>query len=798
MSIVFNSLTENHDFIHIVIAVLVLGLSLVCALLVFQRGMIDRSETGSRRWIIAAGIVTGLGVWATHFIALLGYHPGFPIKFDAFVTLMSALVAVVGLTVATSIASNSGTPARKLAAALMGSGTVIVMHYFGMTAMKDSVDITYDARLVLVSIAFCVGFYSLAYGLRLSALPALRNVLSWACGMLAILGIHFIGTAAMSITPLASVPETGWLMGAGALSAIIATSICLILMFAALAAGLDSLVVQMRNIESLKLSALADSSHEALFMVSEDGKVIQANMAAETMLGIPRGDMQSANIFDILQLNDLGNFTDGKDRLIAEHVLHISGGHDVTVEITTRAMKDSEAGFTFFAVRDLTRQLRQEAKVRALAYRDTLTGLPNRAAFNMTLEAAIRDKPYACADLAVFIIDVDEFKEVNDQFGHATGDSLLKIAGRRISSCLSPADMVARLGGDEFAVILRGRTSIHQIKWTANKIIKTFATPITLGTRSLSMGASIGIALAEPEATGTARVLTAADRALYAAKEAGRGCYRVYDASLHEVHEQKRDLETALHQALEGDQFVLHFQPKVCSHTRAVVGREALIRWNRPGRGMVYPDHFIPVAEQSLLINDIGRWTIRAACEAAIEWDANETVAVNLSARQFLDPDLVADIRDVLHETGLNPSRLELEITETALILNKQLAATILMQLKAIGIKIALDDFGTGYSSMSYVQSFPFDRLKIDRSFVAAMNGDRKSRAIVEAIISLAHSLDIPVVAEGVETEEQASLLRSLLCEEIQGFLIARPEPFILPRKAEPISARSLAPLSAA
>ena len=183
------------------------------------------------------------------------------------------------------------------------------------------------------------------------------------------------------------------------------------------------------------------------------------------------------------------------------------------------------------------------------------------------------------------------------------------------------------------------------------------------------------------------------------------------------------------------------------------------------------------MAEQSLLINDIGRWTIRAACEAAINWDENETVAVNLSARQFLDADLVENVRKVLRDTGLRPSRLELEITETALILNKQLAATILHELKSLGIKIALDDFGTGYSSMSYVQSFPFDRIKIDRSFVGAMNGDRKSRAIVEAIISLAHSLDIPVVAEGVETEEQATLLRSLLCEELQGFLIARPAP---------------------
>lgn len=777
MSIVFNSLTNHHDFMHMLIAIAVLGFSLVCSLLVFQRGQVAATETGSRRWVIAAGIITGLGVWATHFIALIGYQPGFPIKFDAIVTLMSALIAIVGLTTATSIAHNSRTTVRKLIAAFIASCTVVTMHYFGMTALHDSVLMTYDPLLVAFSVIVCFGFYIIAYTCRRSEHPFVRNVVSWSCAMIAILSAHFVGMAAMTLTPRETISQTGWLMGTGALSITIATTTCLILLFAALAAGLDSLLVQLRNLEARKLSALADSSREALFMVSDRGKVIQANMAAEILLGIPRDSMPGADISDILQLKDLPNLINGEDRLIDERTLRSSGGQELTVEIATRAMQDADMGFTVFAVRDLTKRLRQEAKVRALAYRDVLTGLPNRAAFNSTLEAAIRDKPYAPSDLAVLIIDVDEFKEVNDQFGHGVGDGLLRIVGRRISACLSPADMVARLGGDEFAVILRGRTSIHQIKWTANTILKSFAAPVTLGTRSLLMGASVGVALAEPDAVGPARVLLAADRALYAAKEAGRGCYRVYDSALHEVHEQKRDLEAALHEAVEDEQFVLHFQPKVCSQTRAIVGREALIRWNRPGRGLVYPDTFIPVAEQSLLINDIGRWTIRAACEAAINWDENETVAVNLSARQFLDADLVENVRKVLRDTGLRPSRLELEITETALILNKQLAATILHELKSLGIKIALDDFGTGYSSMSYVQSFPFDRIKIDRSFVGAMNGDRKSRAIVEAIISLAHSLDIPVVAEGVETEEQATLLRSLLCEELQGFLIARPAP---------------------
>ena len=338
-------------------------------------------------------------------------------------------------------------------------------------------------------------------------------------------------------------------------------------------------------------------------------------------------------------------------------------------------------------------------------------------------------------------------------------------------------DFVARLGGDEFAVLLRHRTSIRQVAQTAQDMLTTLAEPLPIGRRTLTTGASIGIAIASTTTSASERILMAADRALYAAKESGRGCFRLYDNRLHSEHSQKKKLERALHEAVQLDQFELHFQPKVCANSRKVLGREALIRWNRPDFGLVYPDDFIPVAEQSLLINEIGRWTIRAACDAAISWDDNVSVAVNLSARQFLDPDLVEHIRQSLEQSGLDPARLEIEITETALIHNKQLAAAILTKLKEVGVQIALDDFGTGYSSMSYIQTFPFDRIKIDRSFVASMNADRKSRAIVEAIIHLAHSLDIPVVAEGVETEEQANALVTLACEELQGYLIARPAP---------------------
>ena len=376
------------------------------------------------------------------------------------------------------------------------------------------------------------------------------------------------------------------------------------------------------------------------------------------------------------------------------------------------------------------------------------------------------------------IIDLDEFKEVNDQYGHGAGDTLLKAVGRRISNQLSDKDMVARLGGDEFAVLVRGRSTPEEVTRVANNILAAISEPLAMGKRTLNCGGSIGIAIVPQRATSPARILTFADRALYSAKADGRGCVRFYDAILHKRQIEKRNLERALHKAIENDEFVLHFQPKVSASSRAIVGREALIRWNRPNVGLIGPDEFIPLAEQSMLINDIGRWTIFAACSAASQWSGKETVAVNLSARQLLDPDLVDHVRTALEQTGLDPERFELEITETAIIHNTQLATSILLDLKALGIKISLDDFGTGYSSMSYIQDFPFDRIKIDRSFVTSMNANVKSRAIVEAIIHLAHSLDIPVVAEGVETEDQAEALAQLACEELQGYLIAAPAPF--------------------
>ena len=787
MYYVFNCIANEHDFIHVLMATLVLSFSSACAQVVLLRSLVALSRRGQIIWMIAAGTVMGIGAWAMHFIALLGYRPGFPVEFDGWITILSPLITIAGF-IATAALLTPGktastpvmTGARRLGCAIFATASVAAMHFFGMSALKASAIIEYDPATNVA--AFGIGFicFSVTYFAGLLRSPRLASGIAWLSSLFAVASIHFIGAAGTTLIPVKGLVAPVWVLSTGNVGFVIALGAGLILIVAALAVGLDRLIQSMRTQEKRKLSLLADSALEGLFVVSSNGKVIEANLTAQTMLDKSRDALCGRQITDLLQMDDLTDLSLLTDQNLPERSLTFANGSRMIVDIKSRAISDNAGSFIVFAVHDQTDRIRNEAKVRALAYRDVLTGLANRVTFNMALSSAIKNNPAATYDLAVMIIDIDDFKEVNDQFGHQAGDLLLKTVARRMARCLNKGDLVARLSGDEFAVLKRDCTDKAQIAATARALLEAISEPVKLGQRTLSVGASIGISVGVPHSGGLTRVLTSADRALYSAKKAGRGCYRFYDRRLHREHEDRRTLEAALHNAIMLEQFELHYQPKVCSRTRAIVGQEALIRWHRPDHGLVYPDQFIPIAEQSLLINQIGKWTLRAACEAAVAWDENITIAVNLSARQFLDPDLVENVRLALSGSGITPSRLELEITETALIQNTLLAVAVLNELKVIGVQIALDDFGTGYSSMSYVQIFPFDRIKIDRSFVAAMNADHKSRAIVESIIHLAHALRMPVVAEGVETEDQAAALSRLGCEELQGYLIARPQPLAI------------------
>ena len=419
-------------------------------------------------------------------------------------------------------------------------------------------------------------------------------------------------------------------------------------------------------------------------------------------------------------------------------------------------------------------------KLRQMALSDGLTGLPNRISFSSHLRQEMERAPADHRIIAVIGIDLDRFKEINDIRGHDAGDHALKAIGQRMSLMLRDGEFVARMGGDEFAAVKRFG-DISELAGFITRLDQACAAPIHLDGLELAVGASIGVSIYPQDGDSAERLVGNADLAMYRAKASiGQNvCY--YEAQMDELARKRRDLELELRQAAELDQLELHFQVQQSVSDRgAVTGYEVLLRWNHPARGRVPPEEFIPLAEESGAILDIGAWVLRTACRAAAAWPRPDKIAVNLSAVQLVHSDIARLVHETLVETGLSPSRLELEITESCIIHDKVRALHALRQIRALGVTIAIDDFGTGYSSLDTLRSFPFDRIKLDKSFMNELIDNPQSRAIVRAVLALGKSLDIKVLAEGVETEAQLDVLRGEGCDEAQGYLLGRPGPLPL------------------
>ena len=433
--------------------------------------------------------------------------------------------------------------------------------------------------------------------------------------------------------------------------------------------------------------------------------------------------------------------------------------------------------------RDVTQAMLAEQKVHELARYDSLTGLPNRNMFLGELERAAMRARRNGETFALCFLDLDRFKTINDTVGHDGGDELLKTMAARLRRTVRESDLVARLGGDEFVVLLEGSASASDVSFIAHSLKRAIAEPLSIHGRSFLVTGSIGIGLYPADGEDAATLLKHADAAMYLAKEKGKNNVQFYTAELADLAARQFETESALRLALVRQEFVLHYQPKVDVLTRRVLGMEALVRWQHPTRGMVPPGDFIPLAEERGLIVPIGRWVIQAACRQIRDWrHAGLTVprvAVNLSARQFADEALVEDIAQAMREHGVAPADIEIELTESVLMVDPDRANTVLQRLHGMGVRISIDDFGTGYSSLSYLKRFPAETVKIDRSFIRGLPGDGDDTAITQAVIAMAHSLGLTVIAEGVENEEQLAALRRLGCDEAQGFLLGRPMPAV-------------------
>ena len=530
---------------------------------------------------------------------------------------------------------------------------------------------------------------------------------------------------------------------------------------------------------------LFDGVPVGLYQFTPDWRILEANPALVAMLGYPdRESLCQTSAVEIYaepeELKRWQALIEREGVLPAyELKLRRRDGEIIWIENNGRVVKEPNSGQMLYyegSMEDITARKRAEEQLLHNAFHDPLTGLPNRALFVNHLKLALeRAKRHDDLLFALLFLDLDRFKLVNDSLGHGVGDKLLIAVAQKLKACLRPEDTVARLGGDEFAILLNDIADLSAAIHVAERIQKELSAPIRFGGHEVFTSASIGIALSSTGYERTEDILRDADIAMYRAKSRGQACYEVFDKAMHARALAHLRLEADLRRAVKRQEFCLQYQPIVSLGSNRINGFEALVRWQHPKRGLMYPAEFIPMAEETGLIISLGQWVLREACGQMRQWQeqypelADCTMAVNLSSKQLLEVTLVEQIKQILEETGLDAKNLMLEITESALMENAQMAAAMLTQLREFGVRLSIDDFGTGYSSLSYLHRFHADTLKIDRSFISRIDVDQENREITKTILNLAANLAMNVVAEGVETKGQLAQLSALSCQYGQG-----------------------------
>ncbi|MFH1343506.1 MAG: EAL domain-containing protein [Pseudomonadota bacterium] len=535
--------------------------------------------------------------------------------------------------------------------------------------------------------------------------------------------------------------------------------------------------------KSQHLDTAINNMTQGLVLFDASGRLVICNQRYIDMFGMsPEVAKPGCHLRDLIRhRQELGSFVgdvdaycarflDPKDDLINDTVISVPDGRMIRL-----IYKRSPDGGWATTMEDVTERRRVAAKIEHLAHYDALTNLPNRTLFQRHAEGLLLQT--ADVQFAILYIDIDEFKRINDSLGHLIGDEFLRGVSGRLLEAVGPSDFVARLGGDEFAILQRDVVCDDDVEALIAKVYRALRTPFDCLGHSLGGDASIGVAIAPRHGSDLFGLLKSADLAMYAAKASGRRTHRFFEPAMEAQANLRRELERDMRIAIAAGGFEIHYQPIVDLGSNGITGCEALLRWRHPVRGMVSPADFIPVAEETGLIEEIGQWVLRTACAEAAAWPAHIRVAVNVSPIQFRSPTLSLKVAAALADTGLDPRRLELEVTEAVLIADDDAALVALNQLRALGVHIALDDFGTGYSSLSYLQRFPFDKIKIDRSFVKELTRGTGSASIIKAVVSIAADRDMITTAEGVETEQQRETVQSLGCTQMQGYLFSAARP---------------------
>jgi diguanylate cyclase (GGDEF)-like protein/PAS domain S-box-containing protein len=768
---VYNCVAYAHDLRLVGLAAFICALASLTAINLLRYA---RKASGNMRfvWIAISAISTGFGIWATHFVAMLAFDPGIASGYNIPLTVLSLVAAILLTGVGLHVSLIPNWRHGPWIGSAIVAGGIAAMHYTGMAAFDIAGVVLWDPFLVFASIgiAAAIGTVALPVGLH-------GSDEKWKVGgalllTLAICSLHFTAMAAMSIIPdpTVEVPQStlpaGWL----ALAVALASFVILGLAFAAVL--LDIRDERRSELEVDRMRDLANASVEGL-LVCDGEKIVSVNTSFALLADQPASSLVGAGLESCFPDKAArARLLAGSNQTVETGLRHRDGSI-TPVELLLRPIVFSGRPHHVVAVRDLQARKEAEQHIHYLAHHDALTSVPNRSYFNARVDQEIASLTNG-ESLAVLCLDLDRFKEVNDLFGHAAGDIVLQTVATRITAVLGERQMIARLGGDEFAILMPGVKNPEAAGRLAEAVLEALRAPSdTPETNSIST--SIGIAVCPDDAMDREALLSHADTALYRAKTDGRNTYRFYEASMGAAVRERRMLEHDLRLAIARHELRLVYQPQRGTQSQAMTGFEALLRWKHPVRGEISPAVFIPIAEESGAILEIGAWVLQTACREAATWEQPLTVAVNVSAIQLYNPDFVGELHQILLDTGLSPRRLEIEITETALVRDFNRALTTLRQVKAFGVRIAMDDFGTGYSSLSNLRAFPFDKIKIDGSFIKSVNSNEQAATIVRAVLGLGRGLGLPVLAEGVETAAELQFLRDEQCDEVQGYLLGRP-----------------------
>jgi len=768
---VYNCITTAHDLKLVALAALICVVASFAAINLLRHA---RKSSGHLQgvWLAVSAISTGFGIWATHFVAMLAFTPGIPSGYNIILTILSLVAAILltGAGLAVSITPN-WRHGPWVGGAIVAGG-IAAMHYTGMAAFEIAGVILWDPALVAASILIgaAIGAVALPVGLH-------GEQEKWKIGgavllTLAICSHHFTAMGAVSIIPDPTIEISQSALPAGWLAVGVALA-----SFAIIGLALAGVVLDIRDrrrseLEVDRMRDLANASVEGL-LVCDGEAIVSVNTSFATLTGLLASDLVGARLENCFPDRAArAALLSGSGSPVETSLRHIDGS-TTPVELILRPIIFAGRPHHVIAVRDLQARKEAEQHIHYLAHHDALTSLPNRSHFHGRIDQEIAALARG-ESLAVLCLDLDRFKEVNDLFGHAAGDMVLQTVASRVTAVLGERQIMARLGGDEFAVLLPGITNPAMASRLADNILDALRTTSD-APETNSISTSIGIALYPDDATDRQALLTHADTALYRAKTEGRNTYRFFEAKMGAEVRERRLLEHDLRLAIARDELQLVYQPQKDIRSRAVTGFEALLRWKHPTRGEISPSTFIPIAEETGAILEIGDWVLTTACREAATWTQPLTVAVNVSAVQLYNADFVKELHQILLETGLPPRRLEIEITETALVRDFNRALATLRQIKALGIGIAMDDFGTGYSSLSNLRAFPFDKIKIDGSFIKSVNSNDQAATIVRAVLGLGRGLGLPVLAEGVETDAELQFLQDELCDEVQGYLLGRP-----------------------